>query len=61
MVFLANTKLNKIEVLVSKALIDSNISHDKFFSINNSFKRISWYERRNQKDLSSESKILGYL
>ena len=41
MVFLAKTKLNKIEVLVSKALIDSNISHDKFFSINNSFKRIS--------------------
>ena len=28
-------KLNTIEVLISKALIDSRISHDKFVSINN--------------------------
>ena len=32
---LANFKLNSIEVLISKALIDSNISHDKFVLINN--------------------------
>ena len=32
---LAKYKLNRIEVLLSKALIDSNISHDKFILINN--------------------------
>ena len=34
-VLLAKCKLNKIEVLISKALIDSNISHDEFVLINN--------------------------
>ena len=33
-VFLAKSKLNSIEVLISKALIDSNISHDEFVLIN---------------------------
>ena len=37
-VLLANSKLNSIEVLISKALIDSNISHDKFVLINNELK-----------------------
>ena len=32
---LAKSKLNKIEVLISKALIDSIISHDEFTLINN--------------------------
>ena len=32
---LGNDKLNTIEVLISKALIDSNISHDEFVSVNN--------------------------
>ena len=31
---LAKTKLNSIEVLISRALIDSCISHDEFVSIN---------------------------
>ena len=35
---LANSKLNSIEVLISKALIDSNISHDEFILINNVLK-----------------------
>ena len=35
---LAKSKLNHIEVLISKALIDSNISHDKFVLINNVLK-----------------------
>ena len=35
---LAKPKLNTIEVSVSKALIDSNISHDKFVSVNNLLK-----------------------
>ena len=34
-VFLAKCKLKNIEVLTSKALIDSNISHDEFVLINN--------------------------
>ena len=33
--FLAKSKLNKIEVLVPKALIDSVISHDEFALIDN--------------------------
>ena len=32
---LAKSKLNSIEVLISKALINSNISHDQFVLINN--------------------------
>ena len=34
-VLLAKTKLNSVEVLMYKALIDSNISHDEFVSVNN--------------------------
>ena len=32
---LAKSKLNGIEVLISKALINSNVSHDKFVLVNN--------------------------
>ena len=35
---LAKSKTNRIEVLISKALIDSNISHDEFLLINNVLK-----------------------
>ena len=31
----AKTKLNTIDVLISKALIDSNISNDEFVFVNN--------------------------
>ena len=34
-VLLAKTKLNTVEVLFFKALIDLNISHDEFVSVNN--------------------------
>ena len=34
LVFLAKSKLNKIEVLISKVLTDSVISHDEFVLIN---------------------------
>ena len=37
-VLLAKSKLNKIEFLISKALIDSNISHDEFVLINDVLK-----------------------
>ena len=33
-VLLAKTELNSIEVLISRALIDSYISHDEFISVN---------------------------
>ena len=36
--FLAKTKLNSTELLISKALIDLYISHDEFISINNVLK-----------------------
>ena len=36
---LAKSKLNRIEVLISKALIDVNISHDEFVLINNVLKK----------------------
>ena len=37
-VLLAKSELNSLEVLISKALIDSNISHDEFVLINNGLK-----------------------
>ena len=37
-ILLAKPKLNTIEVLTSKALIDLNISHDEFVLINNVLK-----------------------
>ena len=38
-VLLAKAKLNSIEVLISKAIIDSYISHDEFVFINNVLKK----------------------
>ena len=35
---LAKSKLNRIEMLISKSLIDSNICHDEFVSIHNLLK-----------------------
>ena len=35
MVLLANSKLNNIQILISMALIDSNVTHDEFVLINN--------------------------
>ena len=37
-VLLAKSKLNKINILISKTLIDSNISHDEFVLISNMLK-----------------------
>ena len=39
-VLLAKSKLNRIEVLISKALINSNIRHDEFVLINNVLKEL---------------------
>ena len=35
---LAKTKLSSIQILISKALIHSYISHDEFFLVNNALK-----------------------
>ena len=45
-VWLAKSKWNTIEVLISKSLIDSNISHNKFVSINNVLKE---YEKMKEE------------
>ena len=37
-VYPGKPKLDTIEVLISKSLIDSHISHDKFVSVNNVLK-----------------------
>ena len=41
---LAKSKLNSIEVLMSKSLVDSNISHDEFVLINNVLKEFDYME-----------------
>ena len=51
-VLLAKSKLNKIKVLVSKALIDSNITHDKFILINNMLKEYNEMKKE-IKDLNT--------
>ena len=38
-ILLVKSKLNGIEDLISKVLIDSNISHDEFVLINNVLKK----------------------
>ena len=46
MVLLAKSKLNSIEDLIYKALINSNISHNKFVSVNNVLKE--FYDMKEQ-------------
>ena len=48
-VLLAKSKLNSIEVLISKALLDSGISHDELVLINNVLK--DWIRNQKFKDL----------
>ena len=43
--------LNTIEVLISKALIDSYISHDEFLSVNNVLREYNEIKGRNKKIL----------
>ena len=58
-VLLAKSKLNKIEVPFSKALIGSNISHDEFLLINNMLKEYTIY-RLYKNFLSIYKTILSY-
>ena len=55
MVLLAKTKLNNIEALNLKALIDSNVSHDEFFSVNNV---LNEYDDRKEKIKNSINKYI---
>ena len=63
MVLLAKSKLNNISALISKALTDSNISHDEFFLINNVLKKYVDMKKeiKNFKDLNSSWKTLVFL
>ena len=63
MVLLAKSKLNNICALISKALTDSNISHDEFFLINNVLKKYVDMKKeiKNFKDLNSSWKTLVFL
>ena len=49
MLLLAKSKLNGIEVLISKALIDSVISHHEFVLIKNVLKQYEKIKRSNNK------------
>ena len=53
MVSLAKTKLNSIEVLISKALTDSNISHVEFDLVN----VLKEYIKTLEENQNSSSKI----
>ena len=55
-VLLAKSKSNSVELLISKALIDSNIIHNEFDSINNVVKEYNDMK----EDLNNQSKILYY-
>ena len=46
-VLIAKTKLS-VEVLISKTLIDSCISHDEFISVNNVLNEFDNIKKRNQ-------------
>ena len=52
-VFLAKSKLNKIEVLISKTLIDAVLSHDEFVLIKNVLKE---YDDMKEKIKNSNNK-----
>ena len=49
---LAKSKLNNMEVLISKALIDTNISHDEFVLINHMLKVI--YNMKEETENSND-------
>ena len=56
---LAKSKLNSIEVLISKALIDSNISRDEIVLINNVPKE--FYDMKEEIKNSIGKKSLTYI
>ena len=56
--FLEKDKLNAIKVLTSKALMDSYISHDEFFLVNNLLKEYNeMKEEKKNPETSAEYTI----
>ena len=55
---LAKSKLNSIKLLISQALIDSNISLDEFVLINNVLKE--FYDIKKKKKIPITNKSLNY-
>ena len=53
MLLIAKTKLINVEVLISKALLDSNIRHDEFVLENNAWKE---YDDMKEEVKSSNNK-----
>ena len=62
MVLLAKDKLNTIEVLISKNLIDKYIGHDEFVSVNNGLKEYDDIKKaiKNQTFFHSDNKYGWY-
>ena len=59
-VLLVKSKLSSIEVLISKALTDSNISHDEFALMNNALKE--FYDMKKEiKNSNNKQKIKLYI
>ena len=57
---LAKSKLNSIEVLISKALIDSNNSHDEFLLRNNVLKE--FYDMKKEiKNSNNKQEFRSYI
>ena len=52
---LAKSKLNSLEVLISKALVVSNISHDEFVLINNVLKE--FYDTKEKSKIPITNKL----
>ena len=59
MILLAKSKLNSIGFLISKALIDSNISHGEFILINNLLKKTMIGQKKSK--ISMTNKTLNYV
>ena len=60
-VLLAKSKLNSIEVLISKALIDSNISHNEFALINNLLKKFFDMKEKKIEIIINKNNSLNYI
>ena len=54
---LAKTKLNSLKILISKVLIDLNISHNEFVLINNV---LNWYDDM-KEEIQNLNRLLVYL
>ena len=58
-VLIAKFKLNRVEVLISTTLIDSNISRDEFVLINNALKELN--DTKEKSKIPVTNKSLKYI